>query len=88
MNVHGFSCKNNCNFLIIREAINAVRKHRCFYVNRIQVSVVTRENYIYITYHETGYFRAASLWIQGIMKKFKICENVVDNCFHRNLIRR
>jgi len=83
MSVHDFSCKNNCNCLIIGEAINAVRNHRCFYVNRIQGSVAARKNYIYITHNET-----TSLWIQVIMKEFTICENVVDNCLHRNLIRR
>jgi hypothetical protein len=89
MNVHELSCKNNCNLLIIGEAINAVRKQRCFYVNRIRGSVAAHENYIYIyfTYHESGYFQAERLWIQVIMKEFTICENV-DNCFHRNLIRR
>jgi hypothetical protein len=88
MSLHDLSCKNNCNSLIIGEAINPFRKHRCFYVNRIPDSVAARENYIYITYNETGYFPAASLWIQVIVKEFTICENVVDISFHRNLIRR
>ena len=88
MSVHDFSCRNNCNSLIIGEAINAVLKHRCLYVNRIRDSVAARENYLYITCHETGYFAAASLWIQVIMKEFTICENVVVNSFHRYLIRR
>jgi len=42
MSVHDFS-------IIIGEAINAVRQHRSFYVNRIQGSVAAGENYIYIT---------------------------------------
>ena len=47
---------------IIGEAIHAVRKHRSFYVNSIQGSVVSRENYVYITY-EPAYFQSTRLWI-------------------------
>jgi len=64
MSVHDFS-------FIIGEAINAVRQHRSFYVNRIQGSVAAGDNYFYITYHETGYFPAESLWIQVITKNLR-----------------
>ena len=50
MSVHDFSCKNNGNSSIIGDAINAVRQHCSFYVNRIQGSVAVHENYIYITF--------------------------------------
>lgn len=81
MSVHDFSCKNNCNSLIIDEAINAVQQHRSFYVNRVQGSVAARENYIYVTYHATGYFPVASLWIQVIMKDLRSVKMYWINVF-------